>query len=55
MDIVCSALALVVLSPFMLATAIVIKAYDHGPVLYKQVPALPCRYEIRRLLHRQPL
>ena len=37
MDVVCSALALVVLSPFMLATAIVIKAYDHGPVLYKQV------------------
>ena len=37
MDIICSALALVVLSPFMLATAIVIKAYDHGPVLYKQV------------------
>ena len=37
MDIVCSALALVVLSPFMLATAIVIKVYDHGPVLYKQV------------------
>ena len=37
MDIVCSTLALVVLSPFMLATAIVIKAYDHGPVLYKQV------------------
>ena len=37
MDIVCSTLALVVLSPFMLATAIVIKAYDRGPVLYKQV------------------
>ena len=37
MDILCSTLALVVLSPFMLATAIVIKAYDHGPVLYKQV------------------
>ena len=37
MDVVCSALALVVLSPFMLATAIVIKFYDHGPVLYKQV------------------
>ena len=37
MDIVCSALALVVLSPFMLATALVIKAYDRGPVLYKQV------------------
>lgn len=37
MDIVCSALALVVLSPFMLATALAIKIYDHGPVLYKQV------------------
>lgn len=37
LDIICSALALVVLSPFMLATALVIRAYDHGPVLYKQV------------------
>lgn len=37
MDIVFSALGMVVLSPFMLITALVIKAYDHGPVLYKQV------------------
>jgi exopolysaccharide biosynthesis polyprenyl glycosylphosphotransferase len=36
-DIVCSFLALVVLSPLMIITAIMIKATDHGPVLYKQV------------------
>lgn len=37
MDIVCSTLALVVLSPLMAVTALCIKAYDRGPVLYKQV------------------
>ena len=37
MDIVLSLLALVVFSPFMLVTAIAIKAYDGGPILYKQV------------------
>lgn len=37
MDIILSALALVVLSPLMLATSLIIKAYDRGPVLYKQV------------------
>jgi len=36
-DIVCSLLLLVLASPFMLLTAIAIKAYDGGPVLYKQV------------------
>lgn len=35
-DIVISLVALVVLSPFMLLTAVVIKAYDGGPVLYRQ-------------------
>lgn len=35
-DIVISALALVVLSPIMLVTAICIKVTDHGPVFYKQ-------------------
>ncbi|MCI5856699.1 MAG: sugar transferase [Agathobacter sp.] len=35
-DIVISLAALVLLSPFMLVTAIAIKLYDHGPVLYKQ-------------------
>ena len=37
MDIVLSLLALVVFSPFMLVTAIAIKVYDGGPILYKQV------------------
>lgn len=36
-DVVCSLILLVLASPFMLITAIVIKLYDGGPVLYKQV------------------
>lgn len=36
-DIVCALLFLVVTSPVMLITAVVIKLYDGGPVLYKQV------------------
>ena len=36
-DIVVSAVALVVLSPIFLVTAIAIKATDHGPVFYKQI------------------
>ncbi len=36
-DIICSLILLVVASPIMLITAIVIKAYDGGPVLYKQI------------------
>lgn len=36
-DIVLSLIAIVIASPFMLATAIAIKAYDRGPALYKQV------------------
>lgn len=37
LDIVISAVALVVLSPILLVTAIAIKATDHGPVFYKQI------------------
>ncbi len=37
MDIVCSLILLVLASPIMLITAAVIKLYDGGPVLYKQV------------------
>lgn len=37
LDIVISAVALVVLSPIFLITAIVIKATDHAPVFYKQI------------------
>ncbi|MCQ2521873.1 MAG: sugar transferase [Lachnospiraceae bacterium] len=36
-DIICSILLLVIASPFMLITALLIKLYDKGPVLYKQV------------------
>lgn len=36
-DIVCAVLLLVIASPFMLITAILIKCYDGGPVFYKQI------------------
>ncbi len=36
-DIICSLILLVVTSPIMLLTAIAVKLYDGGPVLYKQV------------------
>lgn len=36
-DVICSAVLLVIASPIMLITAIAIKLYDGGPVLYKQV------------------
>ena len=36
-DIVCSIILIIITSPFMLITAIAIKCYDGGPVLYKQV------------------
>ncbi len=35
-DLVCALILVVIASPFMLITAICIKAYDRGPVLYKQ-------------------
>lgn len=36
-DIVCSAILLILASPIMLLTAIAVKLYDGGPVLYRQV------------------
>ena len=36
-DLVCAVILAVVTSPIMLITAIVVKLYDGGPVLYKQV------------------
>lgn len=44
-DIVCSLLLLIVASPIMLVTAIAIKAYDGGPILYKQVRCTKDRRE----------
>ncbi|MBQ5904657.1 MAG: sugar transferase [Clostridia bacterium] len=37
LDIILSLIAIIISSPFMLGTAIAIKAYDRGPALYKQV------------------
>ncbi len=36
-DIVCSLLLIVITSPIMIVTAFIIRMYDNGPVLYKQV------------------
>ena len=36
-DVICSVILLVLASPFMLITAIAIKLYDGGPVLYRQI------------------
>ncbi|MCM1103128.1 MAG: sugar transferase [Clostridium sp.] len=36
-DLFCSLLLLVIASPFMLLTALAVKLYDGGPVLYKQI------------------
>lgn len=36
-DLICSLILFVIASPFMLFTALAVKLYDRGPVLYKQV------------------
>lgn len=51
-DIVCSLILLVLALPFMLVTAVAIKVYDHGPVLYKQVRCTKDRREFRILKFR---
>lgn len=51
-DLVCSALLLVIASPFMLITAIAIKAYDGGPVFYKQIRCTMGRKEFNILKFR---
>lgn len=51
-DIVCSLLLLVITSPFMLVTAIAIKVYDGGPVLYKQVRCTMNQREFKILKFR---
>lgn len=37
LDLVCAVVLLVITSPFMVITAIAIKIYDHGPILYRQI------------------
>ncbi len=36
-DVVCSLLLIIITSPLMILTALLVKVYDGGPVLYKQV------------------
>ncbi|MCR5279281.1 MAG: exopolysaccharide biosynthesis polyprenyl glycosylphosphotransferase [Lachnospiraceae bacterium] len=36
-DLICSIILIILTSPIMLVTAILIKCYDHGPVIYSQV------------------
>lgn len=51
-DIVCSVLLMILASPFMLVTAIAIKLYDGGPVLYKQIRCTRDMREFRILKFR---
>lgn len=51
-DLICSVLLLIIASPFMLITAILIKAYDGGPVLYKQIRCTQDRKEFYILKFR---
>ena len=51
-DVVCSLILIVLASPFMLLTALAVKLYDHGPVLYKQVRCTTGRKEFKILKFR---
>ncbi len=51
-DLICSVFLLIIASPFMLITAILIKAYDGGPVLYKQIRCTQDRKEFYILKFR---
>ena len=51
-DIVCSLLLIIISSPFMVITAIIIKLYDRGPVLYKQVRCTRDMKEFERIKFR---
>ncbi len=51
-DIVCALLLIIIASPIMLVTAIIIKLYDGGPVLYRQVRCTKDRKEFYILKFR---
>lgn len=51
-DLICSVILLVLTSPIMLLTAIAIKAYDGGPVLYKQIRCTRDQREFRIMKFR---
>lgn len=52
LDIVCALFLLILASPFMLLTAIAIKLYDGGPILYKQVRCTRNRREFKIMKFR---
>lgn len=51
-DLICSVLLLVITSPIMLITAVLIKVYDGGPVFYKQIRCTQDRKEFYILKFR---
>ncbi len=51
-DIICSLILLILTSPIMLITALAIKIYDGGPVLYKQVRCTRNQREFRIMKFR---
>lgn len=51
-DLVCASVLLVLASPFMILTALLVKLYDGGPVLYKQVRCTTGGREFRILKFR---
>lgn len=52
MDIILSLILIVLTSPIMLITAIIIKCYDRGPVLYKQIRCTAGQKEFKILKFR---
>lgn len=52
LDIICALLLTIISSPIMLITAIAIKCYDGGPVLYQQIRATKDRKEFAILKFR---
>ncbi len=52
LDIVCALILAIVTSPIMLITAVCIKLYDRGPVLYSQIRCTRDRREFRILKFR---
>ena len=52
LDIIFSLIAIIVTSPIMLVTAITIKAYDGGPIIYKQTRLTKDRKEFQLLKFR---
>lgn len=52
LDLVCALILFVIASPFMLLTAIMVKLYDGGPILYKQVRCTTGGREFRILKFR---